>query len=272
MTTSRTETKAKAKIKTENERENEPLRAASGRRDEVSTLAIDIGGSGLKATVLDREGSMLAERVRVDTPDPAPPDVMIDALVALVDPLPGFDRISIGFPGVVRGGIVITAPHFGNEQWHGFPLADALRDRLGGKPARLLNDSEVQGYGVICGSGLEFVITLGTGLGSALFRDGKRMPHLEFAQFPFKKKKTFNHYIGDAALQKIGEKKWNKRVEKIIDAFRTLLNFEMLYIGGGNARILTLELPEDVKIVSNDAGLTGGIRLWDEREEPSTSA
>lgn len=249
-------------------RKNRTARKAGNRaRADVVTLAIDIGGSGLKATVLDREGSMLVDRVRVETPKPAPPGVIVDALVALVEPLPPFDRISVGFPGVVRAGRVITAPHFGNQQWQRFPLADALRDRLGNKPVRLLNDAEVQGYGVICGSGLELVITLGTGLGSALFRDGELMPHLEFAQFPFRKKKTFNRYVGDAALDKIGDEKWNARVEKTIEAFRTLLNFDTMYIGGGNARKLSIKLPQDVKIVSNEAGLTGGIRLWDGEEK-----
>ncbi|MCL4685967.1 ROK family protein [Myxococcota bacterium] len=233
----------------------------------IATLAIDIGGSGLKATVLDPEGSMLADRVRIDTPDPASPEAVVEALVALVAPLPAFDRISVGFPGVVRSGTIVTAPNLGSEQWQRFPLADVLQQRLGDRPTRVLNDADVQGYGAICGHGLEFVITLGTGLGSALFRDGERMPHLEFAQFPFRKKKTLDRYLGAAALEKVGKKKWNRRVGKTIDAFRTLLHFDTLYIGGGNARKLSLRLPRDVKIVSNDAGLTGGLRLWDDNEE-----
>lgn len=207
---------------------------------------------------------MLADPVRVETPDPAPPKAIVSALVALVKALPAFDRISIGFPGVVRDGRVLTAPHLGTEQWHRFPLADALRSRLGDKPARLLNDAEVHGYGVIRGKGLEFVITLGTGLGSALFRDGDLMPHLELAQFPFKKMKTLDDYLGDAALEKTGRKKWNARIEKAIEAFRTLLNFDMMYIGGGNASHLLITLPGNIKIVPNAAGLTGGSRLWNE--------
>lgn len=235
-----------------------------GRRSpaDMATLAIDVGGSGLKATVLDGEGSMIGDGVRVDTPYPAPPDVIVGALVDLVDPLSGYGRVSIGFPGVVRDQRVITAPHFGNERWENFPLGDAMAKRLG-KPVRVLNDADIQGYGAIRGKGLEFVITLGTGLGTALFRDGRLMPHMEFAQFPVRKKKTFNDYVGNVARKEISEKKWNHRVAKTIDAFRTLLNFDLLYIGGGNARKLTISLPRDVKIVSNKAGLTGGIRLWD---------
>ena len=233
---------------------------APARKSPV-TLALDIGGTGLKATVLDARGRMLVDRVRVETPDPAPPAVMVNALVKLVKPLPRYDRISAGFPGVVREGRVITAPHWGNEIWHGFPLADTLRRRLG-KPTRVLNDADVQGYGAIRGRGLEFVITLGTGMGSALFRDGELMPHMEFAQFPFRKHQRFNDYVGDAALKKLGKKSWNKHVGQVIDAFRVLLNFDVLYIGGGNARHVKLELPDDVKLVSNEDGLTGGVRLW----------
>jgi len=239
-------------------------RSRGDTRNEITTLAIDIGGSGLKATVLDRDGSMLTDRVRVDTPDPAVPEALVDALVALVEPLPSFDRVSVGFPGVVRDGVVVTAPNLGTEHWEQFPLADELRRRLRDRPTRVLNDADVQGYGAICGSGLELVLTLGTGLGSALFRDGELLPHMEFAQFPFRKRKTLDDYVGDSAFGKVGEKKWNKRVEKTSDAFRVLLHYDTLYLGGGNARKLSIRLPQDVKVVSNDMGLTGGIRLWGE--------
>lgn len=225
------------------------------------TLAIDIGGTGLKAALLDEQGKLLMERVRVPTPKPAPPTVLVEALVGLVKPLAPFDRVSAGFPGVVREGKVLTAPHFGNELWRGFPLAAALEKRLG-KPARVLNDADVQGYGAVSGRGLELVLTFGTGLGSALFRDGELMPHMEFAQFPFRKHPTFNDYVGNAAYEDCGKKKWNKRVARVIDAFRTLFNFDALYLGGGNARHITLDLPRDVRLISNLDGLTGGAKLW----------
>jgi hypothetical protein len=128
--------------------------APTPRRATV-TLAIDVGGSGLKAALLDEDGALLGDRVRVPTPEGVSPQGMVDALAALVAPLPTFDRVSIGFPGVVRHGRVVTAPHFGNEPWRDFPLADTLGRRLDGKPVRLLNDADVQGYGVIRGEGLE---------------------------------------------------------------------------------------------------------------------
>jgi polyphosphate glucokinase len=185
---------------------------------------------------------------------------MLDTLADLVAPLPPYDRISAGFPGFVRDGIIITAPHFEGD-WAKFPLADALAKRLG-KPARVLNDAEVQGLGAIKGKGLELVITLGTGLGTAIFRDGILMPHMEFAQFPVRSKTRFNDYVGNEILEKIGHKKWAHRVKKTIALFHDLMHFDHLYIGGGNAGKFT-DLPENAEIVSNDLGIIGGIRLWD---------
>ncbi|HEX9760695.1 MAG TPA: ROK family protein, partial [Candidatus Acidoferrales bacterium] len=225
------------------------------------TLAIDVGGTGLKASVLDARGRMVTGRVRMDTPYPCPPEVMVDALAKLVEPLPRFDRVSVGFPGVVRDVHIITAPHFGNDIWHGFDLAAELGDRLG-KPVRVLNDADMQGLAAIHGHGLELVITLGTGVGSALFRDGELMPHLELAHHPVWKKKTYNQYIGEAARKKIGNKKWNRRVASALDILRTLFNFDQLHIGGGNAKRLKIKLPAGTRTVSNQRGILGGIALW----------
>ena len=126
---------------------------------EMRTLAIDIGGTGLKASILDTSGEMTVKRVRVATPDPCTPDILTEALAKLVASLPPYDRVSIGFPGVVRGGLVVTAPHFDRKAWCNYPLQDCLAQRLG-KPARLLNDAEVQGLGIVAGNGLEVVLTL----------------------------------------------------------------------------------------------------------------
>jgi len=225
------------------------------------TLAIDIGGTGLKAAVLDAEGHMLDKRVRVRTPSDPTPEAVIEALAHLIQRLPEFDRISIGFPGVVRRGIVLTAPNLGTKKWKGFALQDALSERFG-KPARLENDAEVAGLGVIAGKGLEVVITLGTGFGSAIFSNGRMTPHLELAHHPIHKSLTYDEYVGDAALKEVGRKKWNRRVLKVIAVLRTLLNYDKLHIGGGNARHLTLRLPANVRIESNDAGIEGGAALW----------
>jgi polyphosphate glucokinase len=239
----------------------------SDSRNGPRTLAIDVGGTGLKASVLDRAGKMLADRVRVATPYPCPPSVLLRTLAALVGPLPAFDRISVGFPGVVRDGRVLTAPHFGKRLWRDFPLAAALSKRLG-KPVRLLNDAEVQGLGIVKGRGLEVVLTLGTGAGTAVFRDGVLMPHLELAQHPIHDNQTYNDYIGGKALRREGAKKWSQHVRATIKILKSLLHYDVLYLGGGNGNKV-IGLPGDVKIASNLAGITGGIRLWDADVEQS---
>jgi polyphosphate glucokinase len=225
------------------------------------TLAIDIGGTGLKAAVVDSNGKLVVDRVRVPTPYPLTPHIFLDTLAPMVAALPPFDRISAGFPGFVRDGVIITAPHFG-DSWCDFPLADALAKKFGA-PARVINDAEVQGFGAMQGKGIELVITLGTGLGTALFRDGELMPHMEFAHFPIRDKGEFNDYVGNAALKKVGVKKWVSRVQKTIKVLFDLMRYDQLYIGGGNASKLTPEQVGDARVVANELGLTGGIRLWD---------
>lgn len=225
------------------------------------TLAIDIGGTHLKAGVLDPDGEMLAGPVHVDTPDHPTPAAVVQALQDLVRPLGGFDRISVGFPGVVRHGYVLTAPNLGTKDWRSFPLASTLMEKLD-KPVRMLNDAEVQGLGVITGTGLECVITLGTGMGFALFQDGRPAPHLELSQHPIHKGMTYDEYLGNAALHEVGKKKWNRRLKRALDCITTLVGYDTLYIGGGNAHQITLTLPANIQPVSNQAGITGGVRLW----------
>jgi polyphosphate glucokinase len=241
-----------------------------------TTLAIDVGGTGLKASVLDAAGKLVADRVRVVTPYPCPPKALVDALTTLIAPLPSFDRVSVGFPGVVRKGIVLTAPHFVTRTgkpgepvvgkllaaWSGFDLAAALAARFG-CPVRVANDADLQGLEVVSGSGLEFVVTLGTGVGTALFLDGRLMPHLELAQHPFRKDQTYDEQLGDAPLRRIGVKKWRKRLDEAIGDFQRLLNYDRLYIGGGNSRLLAGHLDPSVTIVDNIAGILGGIKLWE---------
>ena len=226
------------------------------------TLAIDIGGSHLKASVLDASGAEIARHVEVATPHPSPPGRVVALIDGMVRTLPAFDRISVGFPGVVRDGRVITAPNLGTAQWRGFPFAAKLARRWR-KPTRVLNDAEVQCFGVIAGRGLECVLTLGTGMGSALYRDGELMPHLELGQHPVWKGHTYDQYVGNAALEQKGVHKWNRRVRRVIDIVGTLIHYDRLYLGGGNAKRIDFELPPNVTVVSNEAGITGGVHLWD---------
>jgi polyphosphate glucokinase len=228
------------------------------------TLAIDIGGTGLKGAVLNSSGELSTDRVRVPTPEKSTPANVVDALVALVGQLGHFDRVSVGFPGVIRRGMVLTAPHLGTEDWRDFPLAETLSECLKA-PVRILNDASVQGYGVISGHGVECVITLGTGVGFALYENGVLSPHMELGRYPVHKNTLLDDYLGNVTFRKISRKHWNRRVHRVLAYLDTLVNYEVLYIGGGNAKHIKLDLPDNVKIVPNEAGVTGGIRLWDPR-------
>src|SRR5205085_5836081 len=143
------------------------------------------------------------------TPEDVTPQQLVDLIAGMVADLPSFDRVSVGFPGVVRNGIVRTAPNLSTERFHGFDLASALRDRLG-VPVRVENDADVQGLAAVNGDGVEMVITLGTGFGSSIFVDGKLGPHLELAHHAFRKNKTYEEALGEEARAKQGNKKWMK--------------------------------------------------------------
>ena len=225
------------------------------------TLAIDIGGTNMKASVLDSSGVSSAERIRYPTPKPGTPASILENIVALAARLPSFDRVSIGFPGVVKAGTVITAPNLGTENWSGFRLIDDLARRFE-KPARVLNDAAVQGLGVVEGPGLECTITLGTGIGCALFRNRRLLLHLELGQHPCASE-TYDQFIGQPARDALGAEAWNARVRLCIPEILSLTTCDVLYVGGGNARNITFPLPENVRTVSNSAGVTGGLRLWE---------
>lgn len=232
-------------------------RAARG----PTTLAIDIGGSHVKASVLDPRGNMLHERLRVDTPKRLTPQRLVGLIAQLVAQLPRYDRVSVGFPGVVRDGVIRTAPNLGTERFRGFNLARGLERRLE-KPVRVENDADVQGLAVVKGKGVEMVITLGTGFGSSIFVNGKLGPHLELAHHNFRHDETYEDQLGEAARERDGNVRWKRHVLEAIVSLRNLTNFDRLYIGGGNARLLNAKLPKDVSIVSNTAGIIGGVRLW----------
>jgi polyphosphate glucokinase len=238
---------------------------------DIRTLAVDIGGTGIKAAVLDEAGRIIGGPHRVPTPpQPVAPQALVDAIDAAAGPLGPFARASVGFPGYVREGRVLTAPNLGSESLAGFDLQETLAEHWG-KPVRVLNDADVQGFGAIRGDGIEMVLTLGTGAGTAIFRDGEVMPHLELAHHPVSGNKTYDEYIGNAARRKKGKKAWNKRVAKAIEILRVVVRFDHLYIGGGNAKDLTLPLSGDVSIVPNTDGLTGGIALWRADPPPHTA-
>jgi polyphosphate glucokinase len=229
---------------------------------QIQTLAVDIGGSGIKVMVLDEAGAPLSDRDRLDTPHPAKPDAIIAVILTLAKNKT-FDRVSVGFPGVIKTGATMTAANL-DPDWIGFNLAGTLSEKLG-KPVRVINDADMQGLGAISGQGVELVITLGTGVGSALFLQGTLVPNLELGHHEFRKGESYEEQLGRAALDSAGKKKWNERLQKAIASLEHLFNYDTLYIGGGNTKYINFDLPANSKIVPNISGLLGGIALWRER-------
>lgn len=215
------------------------------------TLVIDVGGTGIKATLINDLGMPIGHRVRRETPRSGRPGEVMDIVLDLSRRFESFDRVAVGFPGVIINGIVKQAPNLAPE-WKDFNIAEALQARLQ-KPVRVANDADVQGFGAISGTGVELVLTLGTGVGTSLFVDGRLVPNMEIGKDNLRNK----------ALQKIGKKKWNKRLAKFVKKLSTIFHFTRLHIGGGNSQKADLGLlPANVTIVSNMNGLIGGIALW----------
>lgn len=230
----------------------------------LQTLCIDIGGTGIKMIVLDPEGEPVNERARELTPKPATPRAMLDVMREMVAHQPRFDRVSVGFPGVVRHGVTLTAANV-DPSWIGFNLRAEL-EAITRAPTRVLNDADLQGFGVIEGTGVEMVLTLGTGVGSALYLNGHLVPNLELGHHPFQKEKTYEERLSDAELKEHGKQKWSKRVGEMIEVLSAIFNYDRLHIGGGNAEHIKLDLPGNVSIFDNVDGMTGGIALWEDQD------
>lgn len=228
----------------------------------IVTLAVDIGGTGLKMLCLNPEGKPITDRLRVLTPRPATPMRLLAALSKMRERMPDFDRVSVGFPGVVKQGVTMLAVNL-DPKWVGYPLEAELQRRWK-KPVRVANDAVVQGLGAIQGRGVEMIVTLGTGMGSALFVDGHVCP-LELGHHPWIKK-TYEDYLGRRGLKKYGVKKWNKLLRKAVAQTEATFNWDHLYLGGGNTKLVTLKFRPNVTIVSNMDGLLGGVALWKDRE------
>lgn len=210
--------------------------------------------------LLDSKGKPVSERQRVVTPDEPTPERVLAGLEELRGALGRFDRVSVGFPGVIKRGVTYMAVNL-HPSWIGFPLQAELEKRWT-KPVRTANDADLQGYGAIQGDGVELTLTLGTGLGMGLFTNGHLCPGLEFGHHVWRKGKSYEDYLGKRGLEKHGKKRWNKHLLEAIEQTDKVFNWDHLYLGGGNTKKIEVELPENVQIVPNEAGLLGGVALW----------
>ena len=217
----------------------------------ISTLSVDCGGGGIKASVLDAEGAIVSRAVRTPTPYPLPPTKLVETIAGLAEQLPGADRATVGMPGMIRHGVVIATPHYITrdgprsrilpdlvEQWARFDMGAAISGRLG-IPSLILNDAEVAGCGVVTGHGHEMIVTLGTGLGNAVFDNGVLAPHVEVSQGPVRWGLSYDDYIGEHERLRLGDAHWSRRVRRVVDALRPMYMWDRLYLGGGNSRRIT---------------------------------
>ncbi len=229
-------------------------------------LSIDIGGTNLKACILSEKGELLTDFKKTPTPKKSTPEAVLEGIEKLTKGLKSFEKISIGFPGYVKLGVVQTAPNLAENKWANVDLAQQVSN-LFGKPVRLINDADQQGLGIVSGKGFEIVFTLGTGFGTSLLFDGELLPHLELSHLPVNKKGDYDDFIGDRGFHKVGRKKWNKRLKYIIEIYKTVFNYDRLYIGGGNSNEINFELEQNISLVSNKDGIKGGAKLWKAQEK-----
>ena len=249
-----------------------------GPRMDLMTLSIDCGGLGIKASILDGRGTMHVHPIHVPTPYPLSPARFVETLIGVANALPKAQRATVGMPGMIRHGVVVATPHYITVKgprsriepelkaaWAGFDAQSALSSALG-LPTLVLNDAEVHGAGVVAGSGFEVVLTLGTGLGCAVFDGGQLAPHIELSHAPVRRMTTYDTWIGEHERRRLGDAFWTRRVRTMVEELRPVFLWDRLYLGGGNSRRINAvqieRLGDDVVVVPNTAGIVGGVRAW----------
>lgn len=226
----------------------------------MRTLVIDIGGTYVKMGVVDEHGELLQSLQKERTPPKPKPSELVEVLVRMRARMPKSDRTAVGFPGVVKSGVTKNAPNLGDENWLDVPLQDLLRES--NNPIIVLNDADLQGFGVVVGSGVELVLTLGTGLGAALFTDGKLVPNIELGHHYFLDSKTYEDVLGAAYLRTNGPASWNRQLERAIPHLNGVFNPDRIHLGGGNIHKITKALPSYVSTFSLEDAMRAGMRVW----------
>jgi polyphosphate glucokinase len=218
------------------------------RKPQRRVLAIDVGGSHVKTRVSGRQ-----EMRQFDSGPTLTPGRMVSRVLKLNGDLK-YDVVSIGYPGVVVHGKIVTEPYNLGRGWVGFDFRKAF-----GRPTLLMNDAAMQAVGSYEGGRMLF-LGLGTGLGSALIVDGTLAP-MELAHLPYKRGRSYEDYLGDRGRDRLGPKKWRRTVADVVQQLSTALEVDYVVIGGGNARKLKT-LPNNARLGNNDFAFLGGFRVW----------
>ena len=214
----------------------------------MKTLVIDVGGTHIKLLATGKRTP-----IKLPSGPDLTPEMMADSVLAGASKWE-FDNISIGYPGPVTDNRPTKEPVNLGGGWVDFDFEGAL-----GKPVRIINDAAMQALGSYEGGRMLF-LGLGTGLGTTLIVDGTVIP-LELAHLPYRKSRSYEEYVGDAGLDRLGKKKWRHHVEAIIQLFLAATNAEYAVLGGGNVRHFE-ELPPICRRGSNLNAFKGGFRLW----------
>jgi polyphosphate glucokinase len=220
-------------------------------------LVIDVGGSHIKVRMSGQ---------RAPTKLPSGPSLTPGTMATLVKTATAkwtFDAVSIGYPGPVIDNRPANDPHNLGRGWVKYSFEDAF-----GPKVRIVNDAAMQALGGYRGGRMLF-LGLGTGLGSALIVEGHLQP-LELAHLPYRKDKTFEQYLGEASLEKRGQRRWERLVIDAVTRIRTAMQVDSVLIGGGNARLLAGvlgRLPPETRLGGNIDAYRGGLRLWSPAHE-----
>lgn len=214
----------------------------------MRTLVIDIGGTHVKMLATGRRTP-----IRLPSGSTLTPAAMVRAVREATTGWK-FDAISIGYPGPVVHGRIISEPHNLGSGWVGFNFHKAFQ-----KPVKLANDAAMQALGSYQGGRMLF-LGLGTGLGSALIIDGL-VESMELGHLPYKKGRTYEDYVGQRGLKRLGKKKWRKNVLDVVGRLKAAFEADEVVVGGGNAKLIEA-WPKGVRIGSNAQAFRGGYRLW----------
>lgn len=216
------------------------------------TLVVDVGGTSVKILATGE-----TERRKAPSGPTMTPTEMVETAKRLAEGW-RYERASVGYPGLVHRGKAIKDPHNLGPGWVDFDFAKAF-----GCPVLLINDAAMQALGSYNGGSMLF-LGLGTGLGSALIVDGVIQP-MELAHLPYRKGRTYEDYVGEEGLQRLGKKKWHEHVARVVGLLRAALVADDVVIGGGNSKMLD-ELPEGCRLGDNANAFVGGFRMWEQRK------